>query len=167
MKKYSAGILTYKTNDDGQLAVLLVHPGGPFWVKKDLGAWSVPKGEHEPDEEPLVAAKREYREETGQPLPNGEYIDLGETKLKDGKTVSVWAAQGEVNLSTVISNKFEMEWPPHSGQRQSFPEIDRADWFSLDEAAAKLSSGQAVFLSRLAEKLGVKAPSLPEQQHLL
>ena len=167
MKKYSAGILVYKTDDQNQLMVLLVHPGGPFWAKKDLGAWSVPKGEHEPDEDPLVTAKREYQEETGQTLPNGEYIDLGKFERKDGKTISVWAVQGDVDVSTVVSNKFEMEWPPHSGQQQSFPEIHRAGWFLLDEAAMKLSSGQPIFLSRLAEKLGAEAPSLSEQQHLL
>jgi predicted NUDIX family NTP pyrophosphohydrolase len=167
MKKYSAGILVYKTDDQNHLMVLLVHPGGPFWAKKDLGVWSVPKGEHEPDEELLVAAKREYQEETGQPLPDGKYIDLGKFERKDGKTISAWAVQSDVDVSTVISNKFEMEWPPHSGQRQSFPEVDRAGWFSLDEAVTKLSSGQAIFLSRLAEKLGVEAPNLPEQQHLL
>ncbi len=154
MKQSSAGILIYKIAADGQLLVLLVHPGGPFWAKKDQGVWSIPKGEHHADEVPLAAAKREFQEETGQPLPEGNYLDLGQIKRQDGKIISVWAIRGDIDAAKVKSNQFSMEWPPHSGKQQSFPEVDRAGWFSLPEAVTKLSSGQSSFLVRLVEALG-------------
>jgi predicted NUDIX family NTP pyrophosphohydrolase len=134
--------------------VLLVHPGGPFWAKRDDGAWSIPKGEYEDGEEPLAAALREFEEEVGSALDaTGELIALGDVRQKNRKVVTAWAAEGDVDASAVRSNAFSMEWPPRSGQTQEFPEIDRAEWFSLARARAKLIEAQVAFLDRLEERV--------------
>jgi len=145
--KRSAGILLYRERR-GSIEVLLVHPGGPFWAKKDEGAWSIPKGEHEPDEDPLAAARREFAEELGSPAA-GDAIPLGEIRQKGGKLVAAWGVQGDLDPADVRSNTFEMEWPPRSGRRQTFPEVDRAEWFPPDVARAKLNPAQHAFLERL------------------
>jgi len=150
--KRSAGILLYRLNG-GEPEVLLVHPGGPFWAKKDEGAWSIPKGEYEDGEDPEACARREFAEETGAELAPGELADLGSVKQKSGKQVTAWAVEGDLDPVTVTSNTFEMEWPPRSGTRQSFPEVDRAEWFDLDTAREKLNPAQTAFLDRLAERL--------------
>jgi predicted NUDIX family NTP pyrophosphohydrolase len=153
MKKQSAGILLYRTT--GQSAeVLLVHPGGPFWAKKDNGAWSIPKGEFADGEEPLAAAQREFAEELGKPVPDGgEFVNLGEAKQSSGKIVHAWALQADFDANGVKSNTFEMEWPPKSGQKQEFPEVDSAAWFPIDAAQVKLVKGQLPLLDALARHL--------------
>jgi predicted NUDIX family NTP pyrophosphohydrolase len=148
--KRSAGILLYRTSG-GAPEVLLVHPGGPFWARRDAGAWSIPKGEYEGGDDPLAAARREFEEETGTPLEAGELRDLGEVKQKGGKVIRAWAAEGEIDADAVRSNTFTMEWPPRSGRTAEFPEIDRAGWFGVDEAREKLNPAQAEFLDRLLE----------------
>lgn len=152
MGKQSAGILLYRIANE-ILEVFLVHPGGPFWAKKDLGAWSIPKGEFEDDEDALIAAKREFEEETGMPI-EGEAMALAPQKLKSGKVVYAWAVEGDLDPAKVRSNTFEMEWPPRSGRVQSFPEIDRAGWYPVEEAIRKINPGQAGFIEELGEKLG-------------
>ena len=149
MAAHSAGLLVYRETSDG-VDVFLVHPGGPFWVRKDTGAWSIPKGEFD-DEEPLAAARREFTEETGQPAPDGPVRDLGTVRQRGGKTVYAFAVCGDVDTDAVVSNSFEMEWPPRSGQMREFPEVDRAQWFGLDEAEQKINPTQAAFLHRLTE----------------
>lgn len=139
------------------LEVLLVHPGGPFWAKKDLGAWSIPKGEYEPDEDPLVAAKREFAEELGSAPPQGDYRNLGEIVQPSRKRLVVFAIEGDFDAAALQSNLFEMEWPPKSGHRQSFPEVDRAAWFGLDDARKKILPGQAGFIDRLIDAVGANA----------
>jgi predicted NUDIX family NTP pyrophosphohydrolase len=148
--KRSAGILLHRTSG-GAPEVLLVHPGGPFWARRDAGAWSIPKGEYEEGDDPLAAALREFEEETGTALEDGELRDLGEVKQKGGKVVRAWAAEGDIDAGTVRSNTFTMEWPPRSGRTAEFPEVDRAGWFALDEAREKLNPAQAEFLDRLLE----------------
>jgi predicted NUDIX family NTP pyrophosphohydrolase len=150
MPKLSAAILLFRRGADG-VEVFLVHPGGPFWAKKDLGAWSLPKGEYDRNEAPLTAALREFEEETGFRVESGGLHPLGELKQPGGKIVTAWAVEQDVDPALVKSNLFEMEWPPKSGKRQSFPEVDRAGWFSLAEAREKLLKGQLGFLDRLAE----------------
>ena len=152
-KAGSAGILLHRTGNGGR-EVLLVHPGGPFWAKKDAGAWSIPKGEFDPGEDPRACALREFAEETGTVLPPGELGDLGEVRLKSGKTVVGFAAAGDLDAGAIASNTFELEWPPRSGRRQAFPEVDRAGWFSLDAAREKLNPAQAPFVDRLEALLG-------------
>lgn len=147
MAAKSAGILVYRKRA-GQIEVLLVHPGGPFWARRDAGAWSIPKGEHAADEEPADAALREFAEETGWPLSGG-LVPLGDVRQKAGKAVTAFAAEGDFDPSTLRSNEFEMEWPPRSGRRARFPEVDRAGWFSLDAAREKLIEGQRPLLDRL------------------
>jgi predicted NUDIX family NTP pyrophosphohydrolase len=168
MSKFSAGIIVYRKSA-GHVEVLLAHPGGPFWAKKDEGAWSVIKGEHNENEAPFEAAKREFKEETTYDAPKGEYLDLGEFKRKDGKTIHAWAVEADLDAATIKSNSFEMEWPPKSGKVQEFPENDRAEWFHLTKAVSKINTGQKIFLERLSEKLGLeKAGSEePKQQQLL
>ncbi|MBI2009469.1 NUDIX domain-containing protein [Candidatus Saccharibacteria bacterium] len=162
-KKQSAGILLYKF-DEGELKVLIVHPGGPFFVKKDNGNWSIPKGLYEDNEDPFTAAKREYEEEIGMPPPSEPYLELGEIKRKDGKTIHAWAAEGDVNENKVQSNAFEMEWPPKSGKMQEFPEIDKALWFDINTASSKLQPAQVEFLKRLAKQLNVNfTPKISQQ----
>ena len=148
----SAGIVLYRAGDRG-LEVLLVHPGGPFWAKKDLGAWSIPKGEYEPGEDPLACALREFEEETGTQLEAPELVELGAVVQKAGKEVTAWAARGDLDAASVRSNSFSMEWPPRSGRQQEFPEIDRAAWFALDEARVKLVAAQVEFLDRLVQRM--------------
>jgi predicted NUDIX family NTP pyrophosphohydrolase len=151
MAKQSAGILLYRKND-GRLQVFLVHPGGPFFKNKDAGVWSIPKGEFLNDEEPLAAAKREFLEETGQ-FVDGTFIPLKPVTLKSGKTVHAWALEGDIDHETITSNLFEIEWPPRSGKMQSFPEIDRAAWFDLDEARVKINGAQVDFIDEFATKI--------------
>lgn len=159
MKKQSAGILLYKKKKAGQrVEVLLVHPGGPFWAKKDAGAWSIPKGEFEEDEEPLAAAKREFSEELGLPVPAGDVIALGMAKQSGGKVVHAWAVAGTADPKKIQSNVFSMEWPPKSGKTQEFPEVDKAAWFFLDKAVVKIVKGQVSLLTALADYLGQAAP---------
>jgi predicted NUDIX family NTP pyrophosphohydrolase len=143
--KRSAGILLHRRGE-----VLLVHPGGPFWSKRDHGAWSIPKGEYGDGEDPLAAARREFEEELGSPLPaDAELRPLGEVRQKSGKVVVCWAVEGDLDATAAHSNTFEMEWPPRSGRRQAFPEIDRAEWFPLARAREKLVPAQAAFVDRL------------------
>ena len=148
MPNQSAGILLYRKINN-HLQAFLVHPGGPFFKNKDQGAWSIPKGEFSEDEEALLAAKREFEEETGQSV-EGNFIPLTPVKLKSGKTVYAWAVEGDIDHETIFSNLFEMEWPPKSGKKQSFPEIDRAGWFEVDEAKLKINIAQAAFIEELA-----------------
>jgi predicted NUDIX family NTP pyrophosphohydrolase len=147
-KIQSAGVLLFRTGKD--LQVFLGHPGGPFWSKKDLGVWTIPKGLIAPGEDPLAAAQREFAEETGHG-PQGEFISLGAAKQPGGKAVHIWAVQGDWDADQLRSNTFEMEWPPKSGRRQIFPELDRAGWFDIAEARQKILKGQALFLERLLE----------------
>jgi len=152
--KRSAGILLFRQSSAG-LQVFIGHMGGPFWVRKDAGGWSIPKGEYLADEEPEAAARREFVEELGLPVPSGELRDLGEVRQSGGKTVRVWALNGDLNPADVVPGTFSLEWPPRSGRFQDFPEIDRAGWFGLAEAHEKLVKGQRVFLDRLAELMDV------------
>lgn len=133
--------------------MLLVHPGGPFWAKKDDGAWSLPKGENEVGEGPLTLAEREFEEELGQPPPSGTRRDLGELDQSSAKRVHAWAIEGDLDADHIVSNTFEIEWPPKSGAVVNFPEVDRAGWFTLSEARIKLLSGQVGFLDRLVVAL--------------
>jgi predicted NUDIX family NTP pyrophosphohydrolase len=149
---HSAGIVLHRAGDEG-LEVLLVHPGGPFWAKKDLGAWSIPKGEYEPGEDPLACALREFEEETGTTLQAPQLVELGTVTQKTGKQVTAWGARGDLDAAAVRSNSFTMEWPPRSGRQQEFPEVDRAEWFALDQARAKLVAAQAELIDRLAERV--------------
>jgi predicted NUDIX family NTP pyrophosphohydrolase len=149
-RRRSAGLVLYR-GTGADLEVLLVHPGGPAWARRDLGAWSIPKGEYEPGEDPLAAAQREFAEELGIRPPDGLVVDLGEVTQKSGKIVHAWALEGDLDADTIESNTFELEWPPRSGRIQRFPEVDRAQWFGLDEAREKLTSAQAALLDRLAE----------------
>lgn len=151
MKKYSAGLLMFRRNKVG-IEVLLVHPGGPFWAKKDLGAWSIPKGEFEDSEDPLDAAIREFREETGFPVSE-PFTPLGTIKQPSGKLVTAWAFEGDCDPATLISNSFELEWPPRSGKMSSFPEIDRAAWFDPANAKERILKGQIKLIEELELKI--------------
>jgi len=153
MPQRSAGILMYRRKR-GAVEVLLVHPGGPFWKKKDEGAWSIPKGLYEESEDALAAARREFEEETGA-APAGEFIPLGEFRQSSAKIVSVWAVEGEFDVTKLTSNTFALEWPPKSGKINDFPEIDRAAWFSPNEARRKILKGQRSVLGALIAKLGL------------
>ncbi|RBY91093.1 NUDIX domain-containing protein [Blastococcus sp. TF02A-30] len=152
MARTSAGILLHRRGPGGT-EVLLGHMGGPFWARKDDGAWSIPKGEHGPDEEPLAVAHREFEEELGSPVPAGDLVPLGEVRAS-GKVLRIWAGEGDLDAAACVSNTFELEWPPRSGRVQEFPEIDRAAWFGLEEACTKLVKGQLPFLDRLRDVLG-------------
>jgi predicted NUDIX family NTP pyrophosphohydrolase len=154
MKKPSAGILLHRVRAGG-LEVFLVHPGGPYWQRKDAGAWSIPKGELEEGADALTTAQREFHEETGTGL-NGEFVPLTPLKQPSGKLVHAWAVSGDVDASAIISNTFRMEWPPHSGRQQEFPEIDRAGWFTMTAARERILAGQRGFLDQLAELAGDK-----------
>ncbi len=151
MAKKSAGLLMYRRRHGG-LEVFLVHPGGPFWAKKDEGSWSIPKGEYSPGEEPLEVAKREFHEETGYQA-TGEFIPLTPRKQPSGKVISAWALEGDCDAASIKSNTFSMEWPPHSGKQQEFPEVDRAGWFTIPTAKGKILKGQVAFLDELIEIL--------------
>jgi predicted NUDIX family NTP pyrophosphohydrolase len=151
MKKRSAGILLFRRVASG-LEVLLVHPGGPYWAKKDAGAWSIPKGEYLDREDPLAAAKREFLEEIGLGV-DGDFIDLGEIEQTAGKIVRAWALEGDLDPTLLRSNTFAMEWPRRSGLMREFPEVDSAGWFSLSIAHYKLLKGQVAFLTRLNDRL--------------
>jgi predicted NUDIX family NTP pyrophosphohydrolase len=152
MAKRSAGILLHRPGAAGP-EVLLVHPGGPFWAKRDHGAWSIPKGEYDDGEDPLACARREFAEELGSAPPDGaEPVDLGEVRQKGGKVVMAWAIAGDLDPGAIRSNTFEMEWPPRSGATREFPEIDRAEWFGLDEARERILPAQAPLLDRLVER---------------
>jgi|tagenome__1003787_1003787.scaffolds.fasta_scaffold19955179_2 predicted NUDIX family NTP pyrophosphohydrolase len=152
MPRTSAGILLYRITPAGP-EVLLGHMGGPFWAKKDDGGWSIPKGEHGTDEEPVAVARREFEEELGSPPPAGELVPLGELRVTSGKVLAVWAVEGDLDATAAFSNTFELEWPPRSGRVQQFPEIDRAAWFGLDEARSKLVAGQVPLLARLRDQV--------------
>ena len=153
MAKRSAGILLYRGRG-AELRLLLVHPGGPFWAKKDLGAWSISKGEYEEGKDPLAVARREFEEELGAPAPAGDAIELGELVQPSRKVVAAYAIKGDFDPSRLKSNLFEMEWPPKSGRLQSFPEVDRAAWFTVEKACEKILPGQRPFIDRLLERLG-------------
>jgi predicted NUDIX family NTP pyrophosphohydrolase len=152
----SAGIVLHRGRGDG-LEVLLVHPGGPLWARRDAGVWSIPKGEYTDDEDPLAAARREFAEELGSPpalaVPDAEPLDLGEIRQKSGKQVRAWALEGDLDAEHARSNTFSMQWPPRSGRIQDFPEVDRAQWFGLDEAREKLNPAQVALLDRLTKAL--------------
>ena len=151
MAKQSAGLILYRFTS-GELEVLLVHPGGPYWAKKDAGAWSIPKGEYSASEEPFEAALREFKEETGS-LASGPFLELGSVKQPSGKTVSAWATEGDCDPSAITSNLFPMEWPPRSGRQIEVPEVDRARWFTLKEAEIYLLKAQVPLLHILAAKI--------------
>ena len=152
MAKRSAGILLHRPGAAGP-EVLLVHPGGPFWASKDAGAWSLPKGEHDDAEDAQACALREFEEELGSAPPGGaEPVDLGEVRQKGGKVVMAWAIAGDLDPGAIRSNTFEMEWPPRSGTTREFPEVDRAEWFGLDEARERILPAQAPLLDRLVER---------------
>jgi predicted NUDIX family NTP pyrophosphohydrolase len=152
MNKKSAGILLYRVHNKIP-EVLLVHPGGPFWKNKDSGVWSIPKGEYTDDEEPLDAALREFHEETGIPLKKGKSIALTPVRQKSGKWVIAWAIKGDVKADQIQSNLFEAEWPPKSGKKQLFPEIDKAAWFTLSEAKEKINPAQVALIDELSGML--------------
>jgi len=147
MTKRSAGLLLYRVRE-GTLEVFLVHPGGPFWAKKDLGAWSIPKGEIDEGEEPLEAARREFEEETGF-TPEGMFRELTPVRQRSGKIVHAWAVEGDCESAAIRSNTFSMEWPPRSGRQQEFPEVDRAGWFSIPEARERILDGQQALLAQV------------------
>jgi len=147
MPKRSAGLLMYRRRG-GALELLLVHPGGPFWAKKDAGAWSIPKGEHDDGEAPLAVAKREFAEEVGE-APDGDFIDLGDVTQAGRKVVRAFALEGDFDVARLQSNTFEIEWPPKSGRKRSCLEVDRAGWFTPDEARRKILAGQRPFIERL------------------
>lgn len=162
----SAGTVLYKV-EDGVVQVLLVHMGGPFWARKDEHAWSIPKGEYSGDEDPRAVAAREFAEELGSALPDGPESDLGETR-QSGKAVVAFARRADFDAAGATSNTFEMQWPPRSGRLHSFPEVDRAEWFDITTARAKLVKGQAVFLDRLMalnRRPGTGAPGAPRSTH--
>jgi predicted NUDIX family NTP pyrophosphohydrolase len=152
MAKSSAGVLLYRRRE-GRLEVFLVHPGGPFWAKKDIGAWSIPKGECAEGEDGLTAARREFEEETGR-AAEGEFLELGEIRQAGGKVVTAWAVEGDLNPDEIVSNEFAMEWPPRSGRTAKFPEVDRGAWFGMIEARERILAGQRELLARLEEKVG-------------
>jgi predicted NUDIX family NTP pyrophosphohydrolase len=156
MKKASAGLLLFRRTASG-VEVLLVHPGGPYWARKDLGAWSIPKGEIEPGEEALAAGRREFEEETGAKV-DGEFLPLRPVRLRSGKLIQAWAVQASFDPTHLRSNLFSMEWPPKSGQLREFPEADRAGWFGIDEARLKIHPGQAPLLDDLLALLQVGRP---------
>lgn len=151
MPQKSAGILLYRTSNNG-LEVFLVHPGGPFWKNKDAGSWSIPKGEFGDNEKPLDAAIREMKEETGITL-NGEFIKLTPIKQKSGKLVFAFAKEFDLDPAQIKSNEFEMEWPPKSGEKKMFPEIDKADWFDIKTAKEKINQAQVELIAELQKKL--------------
>jgi predicted NUDIX family NTP pyrophosphohydrolase len=153
MARRSAGLLLYRRRD-GAVELLLVHPGGPLWAGRDAGAWSIPKGEVGEGEDPRAVALREFEEETGHPAPRGELVALGEVRQRGGKLVTAWAAAGDLDPAAITSNTFTLEWPPRSGRRREFPEVDRAGWFDPATAQEKLLAAQAELVDRLLAALG-------------
>jgi predicted NUDIX family NTP pyrophosphohydrolase len=153
MQKTSAGILLYRKAENGVVETLLVHMGGPFFARKDDGSWSIPKGETDGDEDFLATAKREFNEETGFAVPSGTFLPLGSVEQKSGKIVHAWAIEGDCDPTKLISNTFSMEWPPRSGKQQSFPEIDRGEFFTTATARQKINPAQIPFLERLEKSL--------------
>ncbi|HKX24522.1 MAG TPA: NUDIX domain-containing protein [Candidatus Saccharimonadales bacterium] len=164
MPKLSAGIMLYRQGDHG-VEILLVHPGGPFWAKKDIGAWSIPKGEYEEGDDVFAAAKREFREETGFDAPAGEPAELGQVKYSN-KILTAWSLAGSVDARRVKSNMFTMEWPPKTGRKQEFAEVDRAGWFPPAIAKQKLVKGQVELVDRLCEQLDVSADEAENQSQM-
>lgn len=151
MAAQSAGLLLYRHAAPG-VEVLLGHMGGPYFARRDAGAWSIPKGEYDADEEPLAAARREFAEEFGSPPPpDDQWLELGSVRQRNGKLVTAWAVEADFDVTTLVSNTFELEWPPRSGRRQSFPEVDRAAWFDVATARTKMVAGQDALLDRLLE----------------
>jgi predicted NUDIX family NTP pyrophosphohydrolase len=163
MAVQSAGLVAYRVAG-GRIEVMLVHPGGPFWAKKDAGAWSIPKGLLDAGEDAAAAARREFAEETGF-RADGELIALGSARQPSGKTIHAWAVGQDFDAADIKSDHFELEWPPKSGRRQEFPEVDKAGWFSLDVAAEKIVPGQKVFLTRLSRALGGDVPGPTTDEH--
>jgi predicted NUDIX family NTP pyrophosphohydrolase len=161
MPRRSAGILLYRRHQ-GALEVLLVHPGGPMWVNRDAGAWSIPKGEYSDDEDPQAVALREFQEETGQPPPTGGLVALGEIRQKGGKVVTAWAAPGDLDPEAITSNTFKLQWPPNSGRWRTVPEVDRAGWFDPPTAKDKLLAAQAELVDRLLAVLGEAGAGLTD-----
>jgi predicted NUDIX family NTP pyrophosphohydrolase len=157
MPKRSAGILLYRARQ-GAVEVLLVHPGGPFWAKRDLGAWSIPKGEYEQGEDPLACALREFQEETGHEPPRDGLLELGSVRQRGGKVLTAWAAEGDLDPEAIAGGSFTMEWPPRSGNRREFPEVDRAGWFDPETARRKLLDAQAELVDRLLAELLRRPP---------
>src|SRR5579863_9779358 len=155
MAKHSAGLLLYRRRNPS-IEVFLVHPGGPFWARKDLGAWSIPKGEYADDEDPLTAARREFTEETGFPPPLNAF-ELGEVTQASGKIVTAWAAEGDCDPAMLVSNVCQIDWPPRSGRKIEIPEVDRAAWFTMDEARRRILPSQQPFLDRLKQKLEARS----------
>jgi predicted NUDIX family NTP pyrophosphohydrolase len=156
MSRKSAGLLMFRRRSGERVELLLAHPGGPLWARKDEGAWTIPKGEYDDEEDALEAAKREFVEETGF-APAGPYLPLGSLKQASGKSVSAWAFESDCDPSQLVSNEFEMEWPPRSGRKRRFQEVDRAAWFDADEARGKLLKGQVGFVDALLDALGIDA----------
>ncbi len=151
----SAGLLLYRRGDGGRLEVMLGHMGGPYWSRKDTAAWSIPKGQREEGEQALETARREFEEEIGRPPPDGEAVALGDVRQGGGrKIVEVWAIEGDIDVSSIESSSFEMEWPPKSGELREFPEFDRAAWFAVEDARSCIVKAQAAFLDRLVELAG-------------
>jgi predicted NUDIX family NTP pyrophosphohydrolase len=157
MPKRSAGLLVYRRHENG-LEVFLVHPGGPLWAKKDLGAWTIPKGEYNESEPALNAAIREFGEETGFSV-SGDFLELGEIRQAGGKLVTAWAYAGDFDPANLVSNECEIEWPPRSGRQISIPEVDRGAWYAVPEARTRIFESQQPFLDRLLEKLGKNMPA--------
>ncbi|HZC72214.1 MAG TPA: NUDIX domain-containing protein [Jatrophihabitans sp.] len=152
MGAQSAGLLLFRRSSDG-VEVLLGHMGGPFFARRDAGAWSIPKGEYDADEQPLAAARREFEEEFGAPAPSSTLLELGTVRQRNGKRVTAWAVESDFDAAAVVSNTFELEWPPRSGRVQSFPEVDRAEWFDVETARTKMVVGQDALLDRLLTNL--------------
>ena len=166
MAKKSAGVLAYRRTKESGVEVFLVHPGGPYWAKKDIGSWTIPKGEFD-EEDPLDAAVREFAEETGQSV-SGDFIPLPMVKQPSGKVIYAFLVEAEPDVTKIQSNTFEIEWPPKSGSRQSFPEVDKAEWFTVREAHAKIIKGQRPILEALVTELGIEisVDSEPQQESL-
>ncbi|HLI33226.1 MAG TPA: NUDIX domain-containing protein [Solirubrobacteraceae bacterium] len=163
-RRRSAGLLLYRQHPGAEVEVLLAHIGGPFWSQRDAGGWSLPKGEHGAGEEPLAAARREFTEELGLAVPPGDPVYLGEIRQSHGKLIRAWALMADLDVSEIVSNTFEIEWPPRSGRMQRFPEVDRAGWFDLRTARIKLTKSQVPFIDLLTEHLRrrpAEAPSYP------
>ena len=163
MPKLSAGVLLYRVVD-GSVDVLIAHPGGPFWAKKDEGAWSIPKGEYDEGEDPWVAAKREFTEELGKQPPDGKRIDLAPLKQPGGKIVTAFAVQGDLDVEGTVSNTFTLEWPKGSGNVREYPEVDRVGWFDVAQARSKLLKGQRPLLDQLLDAVGAAEPGASRER---